>query len=54
MAHVRDKPALSPVLGGQRLAENAGSDTPATGEITFVENLERVDGVKVSESVENP
>jgi hypothetical protein len=46
--------AAAAIFGGRRLAENAGSDTPVTGEITFVENPERVDGVKMSESVKNP
>ena len=36
--------AAAALFGGRRLAENAGSDTPATGEITLVENPERVDG----------
>ena len=46
--------AAAAIFSGRRLAEKAGSDTPDTEEITFVEKPERVDKVKVLESVENP
>jgi hypothetical protein len=42
-----DARAAAAIFGGRRLVGNAGSDKPATGGITFVENPERVDGVKV-------